>query len=161
MARKGKPFWDRVKKGAQDECWEWQGYRDKNGYGHLTVHQEVKLAHRYAWEDIYGSLPDWLYVLHKCDNPSCVNPEHLILGTQQDNLADCVAKGRASGGSMPGELNPSAKITAIQAREIYISRNRFGNKLRVIAEKYGITPQAVHLIAKGIKWSSVTSGIDD
>lgn len=148
------PFLDRIDKSGS--CWMWTGYRDKNGYGHLTVDNINRTAHRYSWELVNGSIPDGLFVCHKCDNPSCVNPDHLFLGTQADNVKDCHDKGRSSGGSMPGETNPSSKITEDQAKSIFVERNRNRKSLGSIARQYGITEQMVWLIAKGKKWEWAT-----
>ena len=75
-------------------CIEWDKYRNPKGYGHRTFNGKVFLAHRAAWIDVNGDIPDGLCVLHKCDNPPCVNVEHLFLGTRGDNNRDCVRKGR-------------------------------------------------------------------
>lgn len=75
-------------------CVEWQGGRDKDGYGQTVVGGRKQRAHRVAWERIHGPIPAGMKVLHKCDNPPCVNPGHLFLGTQADNVRDCWDKGR-------------------------------------------------------------------
>lgn len=94
--QKAKPFWDNVKILPEPACWEWTGYKDKDGYGRLTVNRKDLRAHRVAWELHHGkSIPPGLQLLHKCDNPSCVNPAHLIPGTSIDNVHDSIRKGRA------------------------------------------------------------------
>lgn len=86
-------FWPKVQKG--DGCWEWQGSRLPHGYGHLTIPgRGVPYAHRISWELTHGEIPDGLWVLHHCDNPPCVRPDHLFLGTAQDNVDDSIRKGR-------------------------------------------------------------------
>ena len=76
-------------------CWEWTGARQTGGYGVLGVgSSKLVRAHRFAWELHYGEVPEGLSVLHRCDNPCCVNTEHLFLGTQADNMHDMRAKGR-------------------------------------------------------------------
>jgi HNH endonuclease len=77
-----------------DNCWEWTASTTKQGYGHLTFRYRTLYAHRAMWECINGEIPDGLDVLHKCDNPPCVNPDHLFLGTHQDNMKDRDLKGR-------------------------------------------------------------------
>ncbi len=106
LASKGQPsvrkgqffgeerFWSRVKK--TDACWEWMGHRESQGYGRFGWHKNPWLgrAHRFAWHVSYGPVPDGLFVLHRCDNPPCVRPDHLFLGTAKDNMQDCLKKGR-------------------------------------------------------------------
>ena len=75
-------------------CWEWQGSKNNDGYGHFKIHGGHITASRIAYQLINGDIPDGLQVLHKCDNPSCVNPSHLFVGTVQDNMNDMIMKGR-------------------------------------------------------------------
>jgi len=85
-------FWAKVTKLGPDDCWKWQGRCDsKMGYGNFDHPGVGKLAHRYSWKLHHGNIGN-LCVLHECDNPPCVNPSHLFLGTKQDNNADCKAK---------------------------------------------------------------------
>jgi len=88
-------FWPKVRKG--DECWEWIGARGARGYGKMTAGPRGSghvRAHRVSWELAFGPVPDGLWVLHTCDNPPCVRPDHLWLGTRLDNMRDCARKGR-------------------------------------------------------------------
>lgn len=116
-------FWPKVKVGSDDECWEWQAFRNPNGYGMIGVGstvdgtKRVALAHRVAWELTNGPIPDDVKVRHLvCDNPPCCNPAHLALGTHADNAADKMAKGRHR--ASPGEANGSSKLTDEQRRII-------------------------------------------
>ena len=89
-------FWEKVSK--EDGCWNWVGSTQGFGYGYLhtgdKTNRKPVSAHRYSWALHNGPIPDGLWVLHKCDNPSCVNPDHLFLGDRTDNMRDCAAKGR-------------------------------------------------------------------
>ena len=88
-------FFSRVtKESDQLGCWEWIGTITNEGYGVFGVEGGFSSAHRFSWKIHYGDIPDGLLVLHKCDNRKCVNPEHLFLGTHQDNMRDKIAKGR-------------------------------------------------------------------
>lgn len=91
-------FWHHVDKGDLDECWEWKGTLfHSTGYGALTYGsrgQSMMAAHRLSFEVHHGKIPDGMVVMHACDNPKCVNPNHLNVGTHADNVADKMAKGR-------------------------------------------------------------------
>ena len=80
-----------------DACWLWQGYCDPHGYGRMTYQNRVCLAHRVSWELVNGPVPSDKRVLHHCDTPACVRPDHLFLGTQLDNITDSIMKGRQKG----------------------------------------------------------------
>ena len=92
-------FWDKVAIAADDDgCWEWQAYKNPAGYGKIGVGgrgKGIALAHRVSWELKFGQIPDGLCVCHVCDNPGCVRPGHLFLGTHKDNMTDMAKKGRA------------------------------------------------------------------
>ena len=89
-------FWSKVDVQGPDDCWLWKQSTDRHGYGQ-TGHDGLHWsAHRLAWQLSNGPIPDGLFVLHHCDNPPCCNPAHLFLGTQADNMADMVSKGRAN-----------------------------------------------------------------
>lgn len=80
--------------GKNGECWPWNGSKDKDGYGYFKPNGKTVKAHRYSFEQYKGAIPEGMWVLHKCDNPSCVNPHHLFLGTPLDNVMDMDQKGR-------------------------------------------------------------------
>jgi hypothetical protein len=139
-------FWARVVK--TEGCWTWTGKpRITFGYGELYVGNGKASAHRYSWLLHNGPIPPGLHVLHRCDNPRCVNPTHLFLGTPADNSADMVSKDRQA----RGERSGNAKLTADQAREIWRRRST-GEPLRSIAADYGVSPDLVCKIARGKLW---------
>ena len=100
MAYVAKPieqrFWPKVRRGLDNECWEWTGSDKGNGYGQVLCRGRVQSAHRVAFEIANGPIPSGLFVCHRCDNKRCCNPSHLFLGTPSDNVNDMHAKGRAN-----------------------------------------------------------------
>jgi hypothetical protein len=101
---------------APEECWTWTGGRDKDGYGLFSTKDSSYRSHRLSWFLEFGKFDQSLMVLHNCDNPICVNPYHLFLGTHQDNVDDKVKKRRQSRPS--GEINGRAKISDLQVEEL-------------------------------------------
>ena len=92
-------------------CWLWLAAVNSKGYGCYPYEGATRLAHRICWIYTYGAIPDGLCVLHKCDNPGCVNPEHLFLGTQGDNMRDMGRKGRSNTPVLHGENNGRCKVS--------------------------------------------------
>lgn len=131
-----------------DGCWNWVARKSPQGYGRISVGNVNKLAHRVAYELMVGHIGE-MHVLHSCDNPSCVNPSHLWLGTNADNIADKVRKNRTP--DFSGEKNPKNKLSAKDVLDIR-RMTAEGMKQRVVAEKYGITPVHVANIATKKAW---------
>jgi hypothetical protein len=146
-------FWSKVLK--TETCWLWQAQRNNKGYGCLAVYRSDKgrhwptYAHRLSWTLTNGPIPDELNVLHRCDTPACVNPDHLFLGTQCDNMRDCVNKGR-----MPPSTS-HAKLTEDQVRGIRIDTRPH----HIIAAAYDLKRLAVWNIKHLKTWAWVEGPI--
>lgn len=140
-----------------DECWLWKGGRNRAGYGALTYNNTKWLAHRLAWVLANGvTLEKGVVVRHKCDNPQCVNPAHLCLGDQFNNVQDMVSRKRQNffgrrNHRQIGERNPAAKLTATQVKEIR-SRRGQGESLSKLAAEFGISKSYVGNLAAYRKW---------
>jgi hypothetical protein len=141
-------FWSKVLKG--DGCWPWMRARYPTGYGLFVVEGKDRPASRVAWELTHGPIPDGLSVCHHCDNPPCVRPDHLFLGTTADNMADMVAKGR----NARGEKSRLAKLTEADVRAIR-SRAASGVSSRVLATEFGVCMSNIWLIKTRRHWSHV------
>jgi HNH endonuclease len=154
-----KRFWDKVKRGRG--CWLWQGWKDADGYGHLWLRSKgtfhvYGIASRICWELTRGKIPKGLCVLHRCDNPACVNPRHLFLGTNKENSADKVAKGRQARGTMQRD----AKLDEKKVREI---RRRYrrginpayrgGPNTYDLAVEYGVSQGLISKVVRRELWN--------
>lgn len=138
MPSREEYFWARVGRRGPTECWTWAGPIQSYGYGDIH-HREGRIsAHRFSYELHHGIIDAGGVVCHRCDNPPCVNPAHLFIGTQADNMADKVSKGRQA----KGERNGSAKLTDAQFHEL-LELKAAGVRQVDIAARFGVTPQAV------------------
>ena len=152
-------FLKKVRQSGPDECWAWRGAIDQKGYGAVKVGGKKQSAHRVSWKLFRGPIPSGLCVLHHCDNPGCVNPEHLFLGTPRDNARDCVKKGRHNFSVHPechvrGERAWNAKLTEEDVRAI---RREFtlGTNRKDMARRFGIGCKHIWAIANGRLWKHV------
>lgn len=148
-------FWSKVRK-CRNGCWEWQGWKTKRGYGHFNFKGRPFRAHRISWFLKTGSLSEFnpfeiSCILHKCDNPSCVNPEHLFIGTQQDNADDMVQKNRLPKISRVGQNNGHVKLTeecVINIRREYTE----GVLRKELRERYNVSKTAISAIINRRRW---------
>ena len=132
-------------------CWLWIGYRDPNGYGRLQVDGKPMLAHRLSYEVHNGSIPVGKHACHKCDNPQCVNPQHIFLGTAADNSADKISKGRARFGNSLGSAHGNARLTENAVREIRLSSESEND----LAARYGVSGATVGSARRRKTWKHV------
>lgn len=153
-------FWRKVQK--SDGCWIWMGANDGRGYGSIREAgrgSPLLKAHRVSWLLHFGDPPRELCVLHRCDNPPCVNPGHLFLGTLSDNSRDAAAKGRLSLQVRPeracrAERHRSAKLTTSLVRQIRALRAE-GWTQCALAERFRVSQAAISLVLLGRTWRSV------
>lgn len=142
-------FWRYVK--IQDGCWRWLSYTDPNGYGRLHVDGKPMLASRISYKLHFGEIPSGMAVCHKCDNPSCTNPDHLFLGTQAENVADMQRKGRSRKRGKSGTEHHASKVTEKDIPEIRASEK----PVALIAQEYGVSRATIHAIRVGKTWRHV------
>lgn len=152
-------FWQQVDAGGSG-CWEWTGRRSTRGYGIMRVRGKVHRMHRLSWELHYGPIPPGsgyhgTCVLHKCDNRACVRPDHLFLGTNADNSADKMAKGRWGVSHQIGELHGGHKLTEDDV--LAIINNTEDVSQRVLALRYGVSKSTISVIKRGIRWKHLGS----
>jgi hypothetical protein len=146
-------FWSHVRKGPG--CWEWTGGRNDWGYGTFAKYRDRSspLAHRYSFVLANGPIPDGLLVLHRCDNPCCVNPEHLYAGTNQDNMNDREERGRGSHlrGSSHG-MSKLSEADVLAIRASYVKRGLPGKHAPQLAAEYGVSVPTIYDIVHGRHW---------
>lgn len=147
-------FWSKVDIGSDDQCWIWKARKEttKFQYGRFSFNGRNEHAHRVSYLLSNGEIPKGLYVLHTCDNPTCVNPKHLFLGTSTDNMRDMESKGRGRHPSL--ENGSKAKLTNDQAAEIF-TRGNHGEKRCDLAKEFGISSVAVSYICIGRNWKGL------
>jgi hypothetical protein len=144
-------FFSKIAPPNERGCREWQGSRLASGYGQCRIANKCYVASRVAWILAHGPIPDGLFACHRCDNPPCCTPEHLFLGTQDDNMGDCAAKGRIRGNTVCcGEINHMAKIT----NETVLEIRRLSSEMsqQEIARTFGITRANVGQILRRKTW---------
>lgn len=156
MTNSTEKFWNKVDLSYEDDCWNWLGSLDECGYGRYQINKKRKFAHRLSYEIEYGPIPDNLLVCHHCDNPKCVNPKHLFLGTNDDNMKDMARKGRANRSSKNiGIENGSHKLSPeqiIEIRELYSTKTISQSKL---GKMYGVSQAVIWKIVTHKNWKHI------
>ncbi len=149
-------FWSKVDK--SDDCWNWTAGKAHNGYGLFKVRSKTIRAHRFSWELANGKIPKGLQINHKCDNPACVNPDHLYAGTQKQNRQDAVKRGRTATGKSngmythpenrrTGEFNGNSKLTNMEMDNIRRLYKAGNVSMQNLGDEYGVSKQAIwHIV---------------
>lgn len=148
-------FFRFVKPGSQSNsgCWLWIGTRNGDGYGHLKMPRGFNAkAHRVAWRLFRGDIPTGVHVLHRCDTPNCVNPAHLFLGTNADNVADRQAKQRQARGARAGRVRLSEEAVK------YIRSHAGRVSQRAMAARFGVGKSTVANVVRRKNWAHVLEG---
>lgn len=148
-------FWEKVNKNGplliDTKCWEWTGAKKKAGYGFIGLNYKNYYAHRLAYEFYYKVLPKEQHVLHKCDNPSCVNPEHLFLGSQVDNMKDMNLKNRHAVGE-------KTNINKLTDKEVIEIRNKYSSGIpnKTLCKEYNVSHATIHRVVYKKLWKHIS-----
>lgn len=150
-------FWRNTQKGSPTSCWPW---KKSKSYGNMRIDGVLIKAHRVSWIIHNGPIPKGegahgMCVLHKCDIPRCVNPAHLFLGTNADNVADKMAKGRWGGGAPSGEDSVLAKLTDEMVLEMRDKNSTKTFSKKELAAIFGISPSHVYAICNRRHWKHI------
>jgi hypothetical protein len=151
-------FWNKVDKNTDSGCWEWTAHLNRpGGYGRIKINGRTEQAHRVSWEIVNGKIPSGKVVCHKCANTICVNPEHLFIGTQYENIQDVVDKGRNN--CIKGESHRWSKLTR---EDVLLIRDKYNtlNRGRMLvqdfvaqqANLYNVNPETIGAIIYGRTW---------
>lgn len=131
-----------------DGCWQWTGSISVQGRARIGISGRRLLAYRVVYEELVAPIPDGLHCCHRCDNPACVNPDHIFLGTARDNMQDCASKRRVRGGGPRGQANPLAKFTDEQIADMREDLSKGARQIDLV-RKYGISRSHACRIAHG------------
>ena len=147
-------FWSKVNKRGKNECWEWTAGKFSNGYGQFYFEGKQRKAHRISWVLENNFIPKGKYILHKCDNPPCVNPNHLFLGTAKENMNDMRKKKRDN--FLIGERHPRAKVTAEGVRILRgLHKNRKDISVCELAKEFLLSVSGLEKILYKQTWKHI------
>lgn len=145
-------FWAKVDKRGPNECWGWTDSKRGLGYGQIQIAGKKVGAHRLSYELHYGAIPAGMVICHRCDNPGCVNPAHLFLGTHADNVADKMSKGRGRWSSQPGAKHGMHVLSESDVAEIRSLFNGRRGQLAELAQRFGVSRMQISRIVRGEQW---------
>lgn len=143
-------FWKHVKIDSMTGCWQWTGGKNEFGYGIFCTDKRRIRTHRYCWELFKEPIPKGMCICHHCDNPSCINPDHMFIGTQAENMADMRKKHRGSTKPRPGTENPAAKLSEQQVRIIFSMNGTV--RAEEVAQVFNVKKTSVYNIWSRITW---------
>jgi len=153
-------FMQKVRIDEETGCWEWQGAKDRNGYGVVMWQGKLRRAHRQSYEWENGELPKEIYACHQCDNRGCVNPDHIQPGSPSDNLKEAHDRGRHPRRSRKGSGEQSGTNVLTEAQVLEIRRQRReGRAYPSLAEEYGVSEATARYVAEGKRWAHLPGAI--
>lgn len=144
-------FWSKVQRGNKTACWHWLGAKKPSGYGNVRRNKIYTSAHRVSWELTFGPIPKGMQVQHSCDNPSCCNPNHLMLGTVVSNYVDMVRKGRGNSthkNRLFGTRNLNHKLSTAEVEEIRAAYKPGLVKQSELAAQYRVSQRTISIITR-------------
>ena len=158
-------FWEKVRK--TNQCWIWEGARNRLGYGEIGMNGKVCKAHRVAWELVNGEIPPQKMICHACDNPQCVRPEHLFLGDGVINMQDAQKKGRLATGSKNGrhtkpyatargERNGLSKLSEDDVLQVLRLKGK--ETAKAVGRNFGVSDKSIGDIWRGLTWTHLSAG---
>lgn len=157
MRSEKRRFWEKVEVSSSVGCWYWAGHKHKAGHGQFYFRGRAHYAHRVAWRLTFGRLQG-KFVLHRCDNPNCVNPFHLFLGTQADNVADMIAKGRMAYGekrARKGEKHGMAELTNKDVKYLRKAHAQNSKTVKELSAQFGVTKACIYDCLKRKTWRHI------
>lgn len=159
-------FWRHVNKRSADECWEWRGHKLKTGYGTFNLNasranRECTTAQRVAWHLTNGEIPQGKDICHRCDNPPCVNPAHLWVGTPKENTHDMIRKDRHRSGWVPGEKNGQSILTESDVLKIREHHSNDAYSRNELASIFGVSESAIKKVCYGYTWKHLKATVSD
>jgi len=145
-------FWEKVNVRDDDECWEWLATKNQDGYGTFSLFKKDRKSHRVSWTLHYGDIPEGLCVCHHCDNPSCVNPNHLFLGTHRDNINDREKKGRNKLPLCKGEDHGISKLKCDDVKKIRKLYKTGDYSQSELGKLFGVSQTNISQIVRRLIW---------